>query len=203
MSGFFTPKSGAAAKFDNVGDTITGQISGALSERPSTYNGTPRTTKKGAPVMEIVIPLLDTQGNDRTLYVAAWRMRQAIQDAVMASGAKDVEEGGLLTVTFTGHVQGEGASPAKTFSAQYQAPGTFQAPAQQAPVQQAPQGYAPPAQSGYAPQAPQGYAQPQQGYAQPQQGYAQPQPPVQQNYAQAPQGYAPPVQNNGPAPLTN
>lgn len=190
--GFFTPTAGAAVKFENVGDSIYGRVSGALSERQATYNGTPRTTKKGQPVMEVVIPMVDVNGNERTLYAGAWRMRRAIQDAVVVSGAKDVEEGGLLTVTFTGHEQGEGASPAKTFSAQYTAPGGAQ-PAPQASAPQAPVAPQAPMQQAPAPQA-QGYAQqPQQPYQQaPQQVY---------NGYQAPAYAQQPAQ--APAPLSN
>lgn len=185
---FFAPSAGAAVKFENVGDSITGRISGPLTERQSTYNGQPRTTKKGAPVMEVVVPMVDTNGNERTLYASAWRMKRAITDAVMVSGAKDVEEGGILTVTFSGHEQGEGAQPAKAFSAQYSAPGAVQ---QAAPAQSAPQQYVQPApQQQYAPPvpAPQQYAQPAQNSV------------AQQQYA--PAAYAAPV-SNGPAPLTN
>lgn len=191
--GFFAPSAGAAVKFDNVGDTFTGRISGALSERQSTYNGTPRTTKKGQPVMEIVVPMIDANGNERTLYASAWRMKRAITDAVTVSGAKDVEEGGILTVTFSGHEQGEGAQPAKAFTAQYQAPGAA-APAPQATPQQA---YEQPMQQ----QAYQQPAAPQQYAQQPQQAYQQPvQQQVYQNYQQpaAQQPY-----QQAPAPLTN
>lgn len=199
--GFFSPNAGAAVKFENVGDTITGRISGALSERQATYNGQARTTKKGKPVMEIVVPMIDTNGNERTLYASSWRMQRAIQDAVMVSGAKDVEQGGVLTVTFSGHEQGEGAQPAKAFSAQYQAPGA--APAESAAPQQAaaPQQYAQqpqqaaPQQYAQQPQAPQQYAQ------QPQQAYQQQAPAQVYGNYQAPAYAAAPAA--APAPLTN
>lgn len=193
--GFFAPSAGAAVKFDNVGDTITGRISGPLSERQSTYNGTPRTTKKGQPVMEIVVPLVDANGNERTLYASAWRMKRAITDAVTVSGAKDVEEGGILTVTFSGHEQGEGAQPAKAFTATYQAPGAA-APAPQAAPQQA---YEPNMAQQYQQQPPASQQYAQQGYQQPQQYQQAPQQ-VYNNYQQ-PAGMAPAPQT--PAPLTN
>lgn len=200
--GFFTPNAGAAVKFENVGDTITGRISGALSERQATYNGQPRTTKKGKPVMEIVVPMIDTNGNERTLYASSWRMQRAIQDAVMVSGAKDVEQGGVLTVTFSGHEQGEGAQPAKAFTAQYQAPGAeapaapAAAPQQYAQSQQyaQPQQQAAPQQYGQQSQAPQQYGQPSQAYPQAAAGQ------VYGNY-QAPAYAAAPAA--APAPLTN
>lgn len=202
--GFFSPNAGAAVKFENVGDSITGIISGALSERQAQYNGQPRTTKKGQPVMEVVVPITDQMGNERTLYVSAWRMKRAIQDAVMVAGAKDIEQGGMLTVTFSGHEQGEGAQPAKAFTAQYTPAGQVAAPAPQtAPQAPAQQQYSQPMQQqgGYQPAPTDGPYQ-QANYGQPMQqgGYSQPAPMGNA----APTGYAQPQYSNaGPAPLTN
>lgn len=186
--GFFAPAAGAAVKFNNIGDSVYGRISGPLSERQATYNGTPRTTKKNQPVMEVVVPLVDADGNERTLYVSAWRMKRAITDAVVVAGAKDIEEGGLLTVTYSGTEQGEGSQPAKTFTVQYTAPGGTAAPAAPAAPAaaqqpQAPQQYAqqPQAPQQYAPQA---YQQPAQAPQQVYQNYQQPA--AQQPYQQAP-----------------
>lgn len=198
--GMFTPQSGNFASLKNVGDSVEGTVTTTPTQRQSTDPNTkqPQVTRNGSPRMEVLINLKDASGVERTLATAgSWRMERAINDALVMQGiyTGDLEVGGYLKVTLTGHEQGKGSIPAKTFAAEYipAAQNTGQGPA--VPHQaQAPQGYAQPAEApAYgAPQgqpaqqptygAPQGYAQPAQGYAAPQQpaatpdqmGYAQP-----------------------------
>lgn len=165
-SSLFAPTGGSAVKFEGSGSTFTGTITAAPTERIATdpSTGAERQTKAGKPVMEIMLSLQDQQGNDKTMYVAAWRQKQAISDAMVAAGARDIEPGGVLTVTLVGKEQGKGPMPANTWSAQYQAPGAAPQQAPQAPQQaygqpaQAPQYGAPQQAPQYG--APQGYAQP-------------------------------------------
>lgn len=212
--GFFSPTAGSAVSLKNTGDTFTGKITGALSERQATYQGQLRVTKKGNPVMEILVPLTDMQtGHESILYVSKWRMKRAIQDAVKVSGAGDLEYGGILTVSHTGKENTTEGGQADTFSAQYipaDQASSMQAPAPQAPAapQAAPQApaqqqYSQPVQQqgGYQP-APNDGPYQQANYGQPMQqgGYSQPAPMGNA----APTGYAQPQYSNaGPAPLTN
>lgn len=116
-------------KFTNVGDTITGTVMGAPTERQQTKFGTqePDFWPNGDPKMQILVNLqtsLREDGNDdgeRTLYVASKNMKKAIGDAIRASGASDLTSGGSLTVTFIGNDPNSKnpANPAKMYQAQY------------------------------------------------------------------------------------
>lgn len=119
-------------KFANVGDTITGTISGAPTERQQTKFGSqePDFWPNGDPKMQIVVPLQTDLREDpqddgaRTLYVASKNMKRAIADAMRAAGANDVVKGGVLSVTFTGFDPNSKnpQNPAKLYQAQYTPP---------------------------------------------------------------------------------
>lgn len=160
----FAPSGGKAAKFLQIGATITGQISAIPFEKQATKFGSQDLDfwPNGDPKMDIVVPLENTNapredGNDdgdRTIYVSSKNMRTAIAQAIQASGQQDVAIGGTLTVTYVGDDPNSKnpANPAKLYQAQYTPPATGFAQPTAAP---APQPVAAPAQA------------PQQAYVQP------------------------------------
>jgi hypothetical protein len=60
-----------------------------------------------------------TDDGTRRFYVEKVRERQAIADAIRAAGSELLELDGYLFVTWTGEEAGQGAQPAKTFTARY------------------------------------------------------------------------------------
>lgn len=140
----FSPSDGPAEymKFDedNVGQPQELVINGAYFEQASMYEGVQRKNKKGVPQTEIVIPVVH-DGKPKRLVVNAWRMKQAITDAVALARVDDLQVGGTLTITYTGKVKGlTPGTQAKAYSANYKAaPGDAplagaQVPAAPAPV---------------------------------------------------------------------
>lgn len=171
----FASAAGSSVKFNNPGDTFTGQVTAAPFEKQQTvfnsggqlaYYAPKAGQAQGDPKMQIVVPMIDQAGNEQTLYVSSPRMKKAIGAAMTAAGAPDIQVGGVLTVTFTALEQGKGAQPAKAFTASYQAPSAGQAPAQQAP---APYAQAAPVGQPYGAAASDPWATPTQqvGFAQP------------------------------------
>lgn len=137
MSFFDTP--GSTAKFETVGDTVTGVINSPITQRQMkkfgsddldfwpAKNGRPQEAK-----MEALINLTTDEG-DVTLYIPkGHRKQKAIGKALREAGAAELEIGGELSLTYTGSEQGRGSFPAKLFSARYKAPAV--APATAAPV---------------------------------------------------------------------
>lgn len=148
---------GASAAFDNVGDAVTGTVeSTEVRQQTDFQSGQPLTWDDGQPRMQLVVSLQTAEREDsdddgiRKVYVKGSKkpgsqsLHDAVASAVRASGAKGLEEGGTLTVTFTGEEapKTRGMSPRKLYSATYAAPdkaaqtGDFlgTAPAQQAPA---------------------------------------------------------------------
>lgn len=120
---FFTAAAsgGDFIKFDdtNVGQPIEMEIASKYSVRPSVFDGEVRRTKKGEIVQESVIPVL-VDGELMTLAVSKWRMVQAIGNAVVATGAKDLEIGGKLTLVYVGKEKSKyGQGMAQKFAASY------------------------------------------------------------------------------------
>ncbi|MET9517006.1 hypothetical protein [Streptomyces sp. NPDC002994] len=145
-------------KFPTPGATITGRLTQkpTVEQQRDIKDGSLKFWKDGNPMKQLVVTV-QTQERDpqnvdddgrRRLFVKG-QMKNAIADAVRASGAPGLEVDGTLTVTFTHELPaaGPGMSPAKQYAAQYVPaatnalhtpdPGTVQ-PA-------APQQYAPPA----------------------------------------------------------
>lgn len=121
-------------KFTNIGDEVTGTIAGVPFERQQTKFGTnePDFWPDSTPKMQILVPLKTHMRDpndvhdtgERTLYVASAAMKQAIGQAIRASGAQDLAPGGTLTVKFIGHdaASKNPAQPKKLYSATYTAP---------------------------------------------------------------------------------
>ncbi|MGW2582976.1 hypothetical protein ACWCYZ_16845 [Streptomyces virginiae] len=155
------------AKFPTAGITIGGRV----TERPTVEQqrdiktGEKKFWSDGNPMMQLVVtvqteqrdPAIEDDDGRRRLFVKG-QLKNAIADAVRMTGARGLEVGGTLAVTYThdGTPSGPGMSPPKQYTARYTAaataalhtpdPGTV--PQQQyAP---APQQYAAPAQQHYA-----------------------------------------------------
>lgn len=123
----------AAAKFPEIGTTITGRIVRKPEARQQTdiESGEPLTFANGDPRMQIVVnlatadrdPAKPDDDGERALYIKG-NMLNAIREAVRRTGAKGLEVGGTLTVTYTG--DGEKKNRAfnapKLYSATYVAP---------------------------------------------------------------------------------
>ena len=124
----------ASARFDQPGDTITGTISEAPEVRQQTdiATGEPVFWPSGDPKMQLVVTLQTTlrdEGDDdgkRRIYVKGKSLTEAIREAVKKTGARGLEVGGTLTVTYTGDgtATQRGFNPPKLYSATYGRPDT-------------------------------------------------------------------------------
>lgn len=150
---------GTSARFENIGDRVTGTITVTpeIKQQTDPQTGKPSFWDNGDPKMQLIVTLATDQRDDtvedddgtRRLFVKG-KMQYAIRDAVKTAGAKGLEVGGRLTVTHTGlgDAPFKGASRAKLYAADYvsaanvalAAPEPTQAPqpATPAPLQQVP-----------------------------------------------------------------
>ncbi|AHB79600.1 hypothetical protein PBI_VALIDUS_70 [Mycobacterium phage Validus] len=139
--GFLGGGGPASAKFKNVGDTVGGVIAVEPEQRQQTDMKTnePLTWKDGSPRMQLVVtvqtdlndPEIEDDDGLRRLFVKG-EMRKAVQKAVIAAGAKGLDVGGELYVTFVGEGEKQGnLSAPKLYRAEYRkpAPGATPAPA--------------------------------------------------------------------------
>lgn len=127
--GFFDIESGPAARFNTIGDSVSGVLSEPYSVRQATEFGsnTPKVDANGREVMMAVITLQTDQrdptieGDDgtRVVYADKFGLRKAISEAVKTAGASDLEVGGRLTVTYSGDLPSGKGNPTKDFTAQY------------------------------------------------------------------------------------
>lgn len=128
---------GASARFDEIGSTITGTITNQeVRQQTDIATGDPLTWPNGDPRMQLIITLATDQRDDedddgaRNLYVKGSKkpgsksLHDAVAQAVRASGAKGLEDGGTLTVTYVGDEpsQTRGFNPRKLYTATYKAP---------------------------------------------------------------------------------
>lgn len=153
-----------SAKFPIPGTVLSGRI----TERPTVEqqrdikDGSKKFWNDGNPMMQLVVtvqtderdPQSEEDDGRRRLFVKG-QLKNAIADAVRTSGARGLEVGGTLTVTYThdGVVTQRGFNAPKQYTAQYVAaaanalhtpdPGTVQQ--QYAAPAPAPQQYAAPA----------------------------------------------------------
>ena len=163
-----------AAKFETPGTTIAGTIAyppKAFQEREydpkNPGGGALKYFPSGDPIMNasVVIqtqlrdPGIEDDDGTRTLYIQGKRLKEAVRNAVKAAGAKQLEVGGQLTVTYTGDgtPPSAGANAPKEYTVQYvpAAQNALQQPEQPNPWQQ-------------------GQPAPQQPVQQPQQAAVQP-----------------------------
>lgn len=124
---------GASASFPTIGTTVSGQIVSEPKVQqqidPATKEG--KVWKNGDPMMQIVVALQTTERNPqrdgddgiRNLYVKG-AMLKTVREAVAQTGARGLEVGGTLTVTYV--ADGEKTNPAfappKLYTAQYRPP---------------------------------------------------------------------------------
>jgi hypothetical protein len=124
----------ASARFDNPGDTITGTICEAPEVRQQTdiSTGQPVHWPSGDPKMQLIVTLQTTLRDDpdddgkRRIYVKGKSLTEAVREAVRQTGAKGLEIGGTLTVTYTGDgvASQRGFNPPKLYTATYARPDT-------------------------------------------------------------------------------
>lgn len=158
-----------SAKFPAFGTVVGGRITEkpTVEQQRDISTGEKKFWKDGNQMMQLVVtvqtdqrdPEIDEDDGRRRLFVKS-HMKSAIADAVRATGAKGLEVGGILTVTYTGDgaVTQRGFNAPKLYTATYTPaatvalhtpdPGTAQQQQYQAPV--APQYVAPAPQPQYA-----------------------------------------------------
>ncbi|MCG6499425.1 hypothetical protein [Kitasatospora sp. A2-31] len=118
------------AKFDTRGVTVGGRITEppTVQQQRDIQTGEKKFWSDGNPMMQLVVtvqtdrrdPAIPDDDGRRRLFVKG-QMKQAVQEAVKASGARGLEVGGHLSVTYThdGEAKQRGFSPPKQYRAQY------------------------------------------------------------------------------------
>lgn len=153
-----------AAKFDTIGTVVKGQIVEVTTGQQRDFttkeplfwqpNRKPGTQPTDRPVMQAIItvqtgerdPSIDGDDGERRIFVGGRNIRDAVRDAVVKSGAKDIRVGGTLAVKYTAGAGGAGDP--KQFIAEYAPPavgvglldGTLTSPGQADAIRQAQQG---------------------------------------------------------------
>lgn len=133
-----------SAKFPNIGDTVTGVI----ESKPEVQQQRDYDTDEllwwddGKPRLQIKVvlrtnqrdPDIDDDQGLRALYLKA-QLQSAVRDAVKASGAKGLEVGGTLTVTYDhdGVTNNKKFNPPKQYVASYTPPNVLDQAAGEAP----------------------------------------------------------------------
>ncbi|WNM67548.1 hypothetical protein SEA_SHADOW1_70 [Mycobacterium phage Shadow1] len=137
--GFLGGGGPASAKFANHGDTVGGPIAVEPEQRQQTdmKTGEGLEWKDGSPRMQLVVtvqtdlndPEVEDDDGLRRLFVKG-EMRKAVQKAVIAAGAKGLDVGGQLFVTYIGDGEKKGnLSAPKLYRAEYIKPAAGAAPA--------------------------------------------------------------------------
>ncbi len=100
-------------KFLTPGDAVTGKILDFNDLQVTDFSsGQPKSWNDGQPMMQTRITLEKDGGEKVSLFIKPGRMMKAVREAIKAAGAKDIDEDGVITVTFTGTEPGKGAQPA-------------------------------------------------------------------------------------------
>lgn len=169
--GLLPPLATSSAKFENIGDTVSGELveigepfqeTEYQKTTPAYWDDEKTRPKQGIRFMVKCAPVDAEDDGMRAVYATIspkmgglyWAINTALKDATAI--------GGILTITFTGHdpASKNPANPRKLYTAVYQPPGLMAgappaAPAaQQPPVQQAPPPAAQPAAPPAAPAGP-------------------------------------------------
>lgn len=134
---FLMGASSGSARFDNIGDTITGKVvTTEVRQQTDISDGKPLVWDDGSARMQLVVTIQTDQRDDadddgrRALYVKGSKtagsrsLHDAVRSAVQAARAKGLEPGGTLTVTFVGEEPSKtrGFNPRKLWQATYVAP---------------------------------------------------------------------------------
>lgn len=155
-----------AAKFDTIGTAVGGPITTAprVEQQKDLDTGEPKFWNDGQPMQQLVVtvqtdlrdPQVIDDDGQRTFYIKANSLK-AVREAVRRSGAKGLEVGGTLTLTYAadGEQKKRGFNPPKIYTAAYVPPAAVAANAflgaQPAPAA-APQAAFVPPNQGPAPQ---------------------------------------------------
>lgn len=119
-----------SAKFSAIGTSYSGRITEqpTVEQQRDFTTGNPKFWDDGNPMMQLVVtiqtdqrdPSVEDDSGKRRLYVKG-QLKSAVQDAVRAAGARGLEVGGTLTVTYThdGQPKKAGFNPPKMFRAEY------------------------------------------------------------------------------------
>lgn len=130
--------SGKSAKFETIGTSVSGTITTPPQVRQQTdmNTGTPSVWDNGDPKQQLVVSLQTAEKLDddddgiRNLYVkgskdpASKSMHAAVAGAVSTAGAKGLDVGGTLSVTYVGDgvAKTRGFNAPKMYAATYTAP---------------------------------------------------------------------------------
>ncbi|WP_172384771.1 hypothetical protein [Streptomyces sp. MNP-20] len=118
------------AKFPTPGTTVGGRITAPpkVEQQRDIKTGEAKVWSNGDPMMQLVVtvdtgqrdPSTEDDDGKRRIFVKG-QMKNAVADAVRSSGAKGLEVGGHLAVTYThdGEVTQRGFSAPKQYTAQY------------------------------------------------------------------------------------
>lgn len=139
--GDFLKGGGARAfPFDKRGDTVEGEIvSAKLRQQTSLDTGKPMTWDNGEPRMMLVVVLATSLRDDaeddgeRSIYFRGGNYQvkdgkgasslTALRDAIKRTGAKDMEEGGWLSCTYSGDGPSKkGFNAPKLYTCEYKPP---------------------------------------------------------------------------------
>lgn len=155
VTDFLLGSGGASAKFENLGDTVTGTITVTPELRQQTDFKTkkPKFWDDGEPMMQVVVslatdqrdPAVEDDDGQRNVYIKG-QMQQATRDALKAAGAKGLEPGGTLTVAFIGTEPTDAGSPKKLYAVSYVPAAANFVNGSNQPAAAAPQPAQPPAQ---------------------------------------------------------
>lgn len=119
-----------SAKFPTIGTSFTGRITEqpTVEQQKDFTTGNPKFWDDGNPAMQLVVtiqteqrdPAVENDSGKRRLYIKG-QLKTAVQEAVRNSGARGLEVGGHLTVTYTqdGEVKRAGFNAPKIFRAEY------------------------------------------------------------------------------------
>jgi len=140
VDSFLLGGSVTSAKFEGIGDSVTGKISDQPEMRAQTHmqTGKPLTWDDGSPKMQLVITLqtdeqdpsdADDDGK-RRIYVKGSKkagsksMHDAVAGAIRTAGAARLQVGGTLAVAYVGNRKSEviGFNDAKQYEAKYTPP---------------------------------------------------------------------------------
>lgn len=138
---FLNGGGGKAAKFEEMGDSVEGEITEVkLSQQTDMETQAPLTWSDGSPRMQLVISLKTDQsdgenddgirrlfakgGNYELASGSGKSMKDAIAEAVKKANARTIEEGGYIKVAYTGQGKktNRGFSAPKLWKASYKAP---------------------------------------------------------------------------------
>jgi hypothetical protein len=119
----FFANTGSAVSFKEKDVEFVGLISGPITTVQDTEFGSdkPKVWKDGTPALKALVPLTTPEGDVKTLHVpASSRLHKSIGAALAAAGVGDLEQGGMLGITWTGFGTGKNASnPPKVYDVRY------------------------------------------------------------------------------------